>query len=52
MPKANKAQPKKQASKDSFVETAKRLGCDPDMTAFRAKMKKIAKAKSRTAKNA
>ena len=34
---------------DSFEAVAKRLGCNPDMKEFDAKMKKIAKAKSKNA---
>jgi hypothetical protein len=44
MSKANKAQPKKMP-KDSFESVAKRLGANPDMKEFDAKMRKIAKAK-------
>ncbi len=32
--------------KDDFKSVAKRLGCDPDLAAFDAKLKKIARAKS------
>jgi hypothetical protein len=38
-----RTKPKK--NDDSFEAVAKRLGCDPDMKAFDAKMKKIAKPK-------
>jgi hypothetical protein len=30
---------------DDFKSVAKRLGCDPDLATFDAKLKKIAKAK-------
>ena len=32
--------------KDSFEAVAKRLGCDPDLKAFDAKLGKIAKVKT------
>jgi hypothetical protein len=34
---------------DDFVSVAKRIECDPDLKAFDAKLKKIAKAKKRAA---
>jgi hypothetical protein len=41
MEKASKKKPP--AKDDSFEAVAKRLGCNPDMKEFDAKMKKIAK---------
>ena len=37
--------PKQRSLDDDFKSVAKRLGCDPNMAAFDAKLKKIAKAK-------
>jgi hypothetical protein len=37
---------KSRPQKDDFASVAKRLGCDPDLSKFDAKLKKIAKAKS------
>lgn len=37
--------PAKTALPQDFESVARRLGCDPDMKAFEAKLKKIAKAK-------
>jgi hypothetical protein len=34
--------------KDDFESVAKRLGCNPDIKTFDAKMKKIAKAKTKS----
>jgi hypothetical protein len=42
MPKSKKREKKP----DDFASVAARLGCDPDIKAFDAKLKKIAKAKS------
>jgi hypothetical protein len=39
--------PNKQSRPDDFASVAKRLGCDPDMAKFDAKLKKIAKAKGK-----
>ena len=36
---------KKQQPKDAFETVARRLGCDPNLAAFDAKLEKIAKAK-------
>ena len=33
--------------KDDFESVAKRLGCDPDLAKFDAKLKKIAKTKQK-----
>ena len=42
-----KAKPK-QSKKDDFESVAKRLGCDPDLKTFDAKLGKIARAESPT----
>jgi len=46
-PKASPAKAKSQTKDDSFESVAKRLGANPDMKEFDAKMRKIAKAKPR-----